>query len=132
LPFFYEAIENEKYECFVNAKTTLPMMYIDDCLKATFQIMDAPSESIKIRTSYNLAALSFTVEELASEIKKHIPNFLITYKPDPRRQSIADTWPHSINDGEARKDWNWQHHFDLKELTNEMLKNLIPKLQKKK
>ena len=101
----------------------MPMMYMDDAIKATIQIMQAPAEEIKIRSSYNLAAMSFTPTEIAAEIKKHIPDFTISYKPD-FRQTIADSWPASIDDSQARADWNWHHEFDLESMTVDMLKNL--------
>ena len=96
---------------------------MDDAIAATIQIMQAPVEQIKIRSSYNLAAMSFTPTEIAAEIKKHIPEFTVTYKPD-FRQKIADSWPASIDDAEARKDWNWKHEFDMEMMTTDMLKNL--------
>ena len=99
------------------------MMYMDDAIKATINIMQADADKIKIRSSYNLAAMSFTPTEIATEIKKHIPNFNITYAPDSRQQ-IADSWPSSIDDSFARKDWGWQHQFDIENMTTEMLENL--------
>ena len=99
------------------------MMYMDDAIRATIEIMQAPAENIKIRSSYNLSGISFTPKEIASEIKKHIPDFTITYKPDFRQQ-IADSWPASIDDSPAREDWGWKHEFDLQEMTNVMLENL--------
>jgi nucleoside-diphosphate-sugar epimerase len=100
----------------------MPMMYMDDAIAATIQIMQAPAEQIKIRSSYNLAAMSFTPTEIAAEIKKHIPEFTITYKPD-FRQKIADSWP-SIDDHQAREDWGWKHEFDLESMTVDMLEHL--------
>lgn len=120
---FHKAIADEHYDCFLSENTELPMMFMDDAINATVNIMAAPSESIKIRSSYNLAAISFTPKEIADSIKKHIPNFTIEYNPD-FRQAIADSWPKSIDDREARKDWNWSHEFDLDAITNEMLTNL--------
>jgi nucleoside-diphosphate-sugar epimerase len=96
---------------------------MNDAIKATIQIMQAKPEDIKIRTSYNLSAINFTPQELSLEIKKHIPDFKITYQPDYRQQ-IADTWPDFINDSFARKDWNWQHEFDLKSMTTDIINNL--------
>ena len=101
-------------------------MYMDDAIKATIQIMQAPKEQIKIRSSYNLAAMSFTPKVIAAEIKKHIPEFEITYKPD-FRQKIADSWPASIDDAEARADWGWNHAFDLEKMTTDMLEHLSEK-----
>ena len=98
-------------------------MYMDDAIRATIEIMKAPTESIKIRSSYNLSGISFTPAEIATEIKKHIPEFMISYKPD-FRQKIADSWPASIDDSSARKDWNWKHKFDITSMTEEMLAHL--------
>ena len=120
---FYKALADKTYECFLSAETKMPMMYMDDAIAATIQIMQAPAEEIKIRSSYNLAAMSFTPTEIAAEIQKHIPEFTVTYKPD-FRQKIADSWPASIDDAEARKDWNWEHKYDLESMTVDMLKHL--------
>ena len=120
---YHKALNDGKYECFVSSETKMPMMYMDDAIAATIQIMQAPAEQIKIRSSYNLAAMSFTPTEIASEIKKHIPEFMISYQPD-FRQAIADSWPASIDDSQARADWNWKHEFDLESMTEDMLKNL--------
>ena len=120
---YFKALEDKKYECFISENTHLPMMYMEDALNATIQLMQADSKDVKIRNGYNLAAMSFTPKEMASEIKKHIPDFEITYKPD-FRQEIADSWPNSIDDSQARKDWNWQHKFDLKAMTEDILKSL--------
>jgi nucleoside-diphosphate-sugar epimerase len=120
---FHKALAEGKYECFLSSETKMPMMYMDDAIKATINIMQADADKIKIRSSYNLAAMSFTPAEIASEIKKHIPNFTITYAPDSRQQ-IADSWPASIDDSFARQDWDWQHQFDIENMTTEMLENL--------
>lgn len=120
---FHKALSDKTYECFLSSETKMPMMYMDDAIAATIQIMQAPVTEIKIRSSYNLAAMSFTPTEIAAEIKKHIPEFTITYEPD-FRQKIADSWPASIDDAEARKDWNWKHEFDMETMTTDMLKNL--------
>jgi nucleoside-diphosphate-sugar epimerase len=120
---YFKAVEDKKYECFLSEKTRLPMMYMQDAVNATIQLMQADASKIKTRTSYNLAAISFTPEEIAAEIKKHIPEFEITYKTD-FRQEIADSWPQVIDDSPARSDWNWNHEFDLSLMTEEMLKNL--------
>ena len=120
---YHKALKAGKYECFLSEETALPMMYMDDAIRATVEIMQAPNESIKIRSSYNLSGVSFTPAEIAKEIKKHIPDFTISYKPD-FRQKIADSWPASIDDSSARKDWNWKHKFDLDSMTVEMLENL--------
>ena len=112
IEIFHEAIKNSEYTSFLAKDAALPMMYMDDAIKATIDIMYAPAENIKIRSSYNLAAISFTPEILAEEIKKHIKDFKISYEPD-FRQSIAESWPYSINDKSAREDWGWDHAFDL-------------------
>ena len=120
---FHKALSDKKYECFLSAETKMPMMYMEDAINASVKIMQADAESIKIRSSYNLAAMSFTPTEIANEIKKHIPDFEITYQPD-FRQKIADSWPASIDDEFARKDWGWKHEFDLSEMAEEMLRHL--------
>ena len=123
---YLDALKKGTYDCFLSENTRLPMMYMNDAVNATIQLMQTPAEKIKVRTSYNLAAISFTPNEIASEIKKHIPEFKITYTPDFRQQ-IADSWPQIIDDTEARNDWNWRHAFDLKSMTEEMLTNLKTK-----
>lgn len=120
---FHKAIAKKKYDCFLSSETKMPMMYMDDAITATIQIMQSPKEQIKIRSSYNLAAMSFTPSEIAEEIKKHIPEFTITYHPD-FRQKIADSWPASIDDSAAREDWNWNHKFDISSMTKDMLDHL--------
>ena len=120
---FYKALSEKKYDCFLSSETKMPMMYMDDAIAATIQIMQAPEEQIKIRSSYNLAAMSFTPTELAAEIKKHIPEFTISYSPD-FRQKIADSWPATIDDSSARKDWGWNHKFDIESMTNDMIEHL--------
>jgi nucleoside-diphosphate-sugar epimerase len=120
---YHKALSDKKYECFLSAETKMPMMYMDDAIRATIAIMEAPADAIKIRSSYNLAAMSFTPTEIATEIKKHIPEFEITYKPD-FRQKIADSWPASIDDSFARKDWGWKHEYNLESMTVDMLEHL--------
>lgn len=120
---YFKALKDKKFECFLSENTRLPMMYMNDAVNATIQIMQANSEDVKIRNGYNLAAMSFTPKEIASEIKKQIPDFEITYKTD-FRQKIADSWPQSIDDSQTRKDWNWQHQFDLTSMTKDILENL--------
>ncbi|WP_431165752.1 NAD-dependent epimerase/dehydratase family protein [Tenacibaculum halocynthiae] len=120
---YFEALKNKNFECFLSENTRLPMMYMKDAIDATIQIMQANPEEIKIRTSYNLGAISFTPKEIANEIKKYVPDFSISYKPD-FRQDIADTWPQIIDDSEARKDWGWKHEFDLASMTNDIISNL--------
>jgi nucleoside-diphosphate-sugar epimerase len=107
----------------LNKETKLPMMYMDDAIEATIKIMDAKPENIKIRSSYNLATMSFTPEEISEEIKKTIPEFSISYKLD-FRQKIADSWPKSIDDSRAREDWGWKHEFDLEKMSKSMLESL--------
>ncbi|KGO89206.1 L-threonine 3-dehydrogenase [Flavobacterium suncheonense] len=123
---YYKALSDKKYTCFLSENTALPMMYMDDAIKATISIMQAPAENIKVRSSYNLSAISFTPKEIAESIKKHIPEFAIDYAPD-FRQAIADSWPASIDDSVARKDWGWQHDFDMERMTSVMLENLAKK-----
>lgn len=120
---YHKAITEGKFTSFLSENSGLPMMYMDDAIKATISIMQAPSENIKIRSSYNLSAMSFTPAEIAEEIKKHYPNFSIDYAPD-FRQKIADSWPASIDDSSAREDWGWQNDFDLESMTTEMFKQL--------
>jgi nucleoside-diphosphate-sugar epimerase len=120
---FYEAVEQQKYTCFLHQDTYLPMMYMPDAIKATIELMEAPAEKISIRTSYNVASMSFSPKEITAAIQQHIPNFAIDYAPD-YRQNIANSWPQSINDDVARNDWNWQHDFDLEKMTGDMLYNL--------
>ena len=120
---FHQAIQHEKYESFLSENTGLPMMYMLDAIRATIELMEAPAEQVKIRSSYNLAGISFTPKQLASEIKKHIPDFEMTYKPD-FRQAIADSWPSSINDSYAQKDWGWELKYDLEKMTSDMIINL--------
>lgn len=123
IDIFHKAVNNEPYECFLKEDATLPMMFMDDAIKATIDLMHADKEDVKVRSSYNLAAISFSPKEIAEAIKKHYPDFKITYKPDFRQQ-IAESWPNSIDDSQARKDWNWKHSFDLEALTKEMIDNL--------
>jgi len=120
---YREALENGNFTCFLKADTKLPMIYMEDAVRATMELMESPIEKIKIRTSYNLAGLSFTPEEIAAEIKKHLPDFTIKYDPD-FRQAIADSWPASIDDNSARTDWGWKPSFDLRKMTKEMLVQL--------
>jgi nucleoside-diphosphate-sugar epimerase len=120
---YHKALSDGEYECFLSSETKMPMMYMDDAIRATIEIMQASEENIRIRSSYNLAAISFTPREIAAEIKKHIPEFEITYKPD-FRQKIADSWPASIDDSSARTDWGWKHDFNMEKMTEVMLENL--------
>jgi len=120
---FWKALQEKKFESFLKPDTYLPMMYMDDAVKATVDLMNAPKEQIKVRSSYNITGMSFCPSEIAAEIKKHIPEFEITYKPD-FRQAIADSWPKSIDDAKAKNEWGWQPKFDLKHMTQDILKNL--------
>jgi nucleoside-diphosphate-sugar epimerase len=120
---YHKALSEGKFECFLSEETRLPMMYMDDAIRATIEIMQVPTEKIKIRSSYNLSGVSFTPKEIAAEIKKHISDFTISYKPD-FRQKIADSWPGSIDDSSARTDWGWKHNYDMDLMTVEMLENL--------
>ncbi len=126
---FHEALKNKKYTSFLSKNTSLPMMYMQDAIDATIGIMEADKTKLRIKNSYNVAGISFTPEQLANEIKKHIPDFKISYKPD-FRQEIANSWPESINDDWAFKDWHWHHKFDLETMTVDMLKNLSKKYNK--
>jgi nucleoside-diphosphate-sugar epimerase len=120
---YLEAVEKKTYTCFLEENTYLPMMYMQDAIKATIDLMHAPKENIKIRTSYNISGMSFSPKEISLEIKKHIPEFTINYKPDSRQQ-IANSWPQSIDDSKAREDWGWSHQYDLQKMTEDMLQNL--------
>jgi nucleoside-diphosphate-sugar epimerase len=120
---YHKAITDGKFTSFLSENTGLPMMYMDDAIKATVSIMQVPSENVKIRSSYNLSGMSFTPAEIAEEIKKHFPDFTIDYEPD-FRQKIADSWPASIDDSEARKDWGWKNDFDMENMTVEMITKL--------
>jgi nucleoside-diphosphate-sugar epimerase len=120
---YFKALKEKKYESFLSADTYLPMMYMDDAVKATLDLMESPAVKVKVRSSYNISAMSFCPAQIASTIKQHIPEFAITYQPD-FRQTIADSWPKSIDDTAARNDWGWQHQFGLEEMTNEILKGL--------
>jgi len=120
---FHEALEEKKYTCFLGEDTYLPMMYMPDAIRATIELMEAPVEKISIRTSYNLSGMSFSPKEIATEIKKHLPEFTISYKPD-YRLAIAQSWPQSIDDSVARKDWGWKEEYDLAAMTKDMFENL--------
>ncbi|OWP85010.1 NAD-dependent epimerase [Flavobacterium davisii] len=126
---YHKAITEGKFTSFLSENSGLPMMYMDDAIKATISIMQAPAENIKIRSSYNLGAMSFTPAQIATEIQKHYPDFTVNYAPDFRQQ-IADSWPASIDDSFARQDWNWQNDFDLESMTIEMFKQLKENIYK--
>ena len=123
---YHKAIKGESFECFLSEHTRLPMMYMEDAIHATLKLMEAPADKITIRSSYNLSGMSFTPAEIAAEIQKQIPNFKITYKPD-FRQDIAQSWPESIDDSQARKDWAWKPKFDLNKMTTDMIAQLKKK-----
>ena len=120
---FHQAIQHGKYESFLSKNTGLPMMYMPDAIRATIELMEAPAEQVKIRSSYNLAGVSFTPKQIAEKVSKHIPNFEMSYKPD-FRQEIADSWPSSIDDTHAQNDWGWKLEYDLEKMTSDMMKNL--------
>jgi len=123
IEIYHEAKEKKKYTSFLEADTKLPMMYMPDAIRATIELMEAPADKLTVRTSYNLAAMSFSPKEIAGSIQKSIPEFKITYKPDYRQQ-IANSWPQSIDDAQARVDWGWKHEYDLDKMTQDMLQNI--------
>jgi nucleoside-diphosphate-sugar epimerase len=125
---YYEAIQHKKYTCFVKEDTKLPMMYMPDCLKATIDLFEADFSKLKHHSDFNVAGMSFTVGEMATEIRKHIPEFKIDYKPD-FRQAIADSWPDSIDDSAARAEWGWKPAYTLASMTVDMLTELKKKLK---
>jgi nucleoside-diphosphate-sugar epimerase len=120
---FHKAFKNKKFTCFLSQNRILPMMYMNDAIKATIGIMEAPTDNIKIRTSYNLSSLHFNPKQLAQEIKKHFKDFKITYQPD-ERDDLAKSWPQSINDFHARNDWGWEPNFNLSQMVNDIILNL--------
>jgi nucleoside-diphosphate-sugar epimerase len=120
---YHDALEVKHYDCFLQKDTYLPMMYMPDAIRATIELMEAPESSISIRTSYNISGMSFSPDEISDEIKKKVPGFTISYKPDYRQQ-IADSWPQSIDDSVARNDWGWKPEYDLERMTVDMLENL--------
>jgi len=125
---FYDAIKTGKYECFLSADIALPMMYMDDAVKATIDLMETEPENVKVRSSYNLGGISFTAAELTEELRKYVPELEVTYKPD-FRQAIAESWPRKISDEQAAKDWGWQDEYDLKKMVKVMYENIKKKLQ---
>lgn len=127
---FHDAILNRRYECFLNKETALPMMYMPDAISATIQMMESPSSDIKIRSSYNLAGICLKPQDIVKEVIKYIPDFKITYNPDFRQQ-IADSWPSSIDDSCAVNDWGWKLKYNLKEMTDDIMRNLTKKYSKK-
>jgi nucleoside-diphosphate-sugar epimerase len=125
---YYKAINKEPFTCFLQEDTALPMMYMEDAVQATLQLMAAPASNIQIRTSYNLSGMSFSPQEIAESIRAHYPEFCLTYAPD-FRQKIADSWPSSINDDSARNDWGWKALYDLPKMTTEILTKLPQNLK---
>ena len=123
IDIYHQAVKDNHYTCFLNSATTLPMMSMDDAIRATIGLMEAPTEQVKIRSSYNLAAISFNPEEITQSIQKHLPDFTIAYQPD-FRQEIADSWPQSIDASKAQEDWGWKHQFNLDAITEVMLKHI--------
>ncbi len=121
---YHAALKEKYYSCFLSADTKLPMLYMPDALRATISLMEAPAEQVKIRGSYNVSGMSFSPKEVAENIQKYIPDFKMAYTENDPRQAIADSWPQSINDSEARSDWGWSHRFDLDAMTKDMLENL--------
>ncbi len=126
---FYGALKEGKYTSFLSDNTYLPMMYMDDAIRATIELMEVDASKLNSRMAYNLSAISFSPKEIGEEIKKHIPNFQLSYVTEDPRQKIADGWPKSIDDSSARSDWGWKHEFDLSKMTEVMLKNLKDKLK---
>jgi len=126
---FYDAVKSKNYECFLKADASLPMMFMPDAIESTIKLMEADAGKLTIRSSYNLGGISFNPEEIANEIKKHIPEFKITYKPD-FRQKIAESWPASIDDSIAHKDWDCKYKYDLAKMTKVMLDEVGKKLKK--
>lgn len=124
---YYHALKDKKYECFLKDDAALPMMFMPDAIRATIDLMETDPAKVKIRSSYNLSAISFNPEEIAGSIRKHIPEFTISYNPD-FRQKIAESWPQSIDDAEARADWGWKHEYDLDAMTDIMLKEIKKKI----
>jgi len=120
---YHKAVQGQPFECFLSADTMLPMLYMDDAIRATLELMFTDPDKIQVRTSYNLAGMSFSPAEVAASIQKHIPDFSISYKPD-FRQAIADSWPQSIDDSKAREEWGWKPRFDLEGMTVDMLMHL--------
>jgi nucleoside-diphosphate-sugar epimerase len=120
---YHKAVQGQHFECFLSADTQLPMLYMDDAIRATLELMFTNPDRIQVRTSYNLAGMSFSPAEIAASIQKHIPGFSISYKPD-FRQAIADSWPQSIDDSKAREEWGWKPNFDLEGMTADMLLHL--------
>ncbi|MGB0861969.1 MAG: NAD-dependent epimerase/dehydratase family protein [Saprospiraceae bacterium] len=127
---FYKAIQENSFECFLGADTMLPMMYMPDAIRGTLELMEAPSDNISVRSSYNISAMSFTPAEIAREIQGHLPDFQMGYKVDDLRQNIANSWSDTIDDSAARQDWNWKEAYSLKDMTADMILNVGKKLKR--
>jgi nucleoside-diphosphate-sugar epimerase len=123
IAIFHAALKGETYECFLGPETTLPMIYMPDAIRATIELMEAPAEKVVIRSSYNVAGVSFNPRELANAIKAKLPAFEIAYKPDSRQQ-IADSWPKSLDDARATADWGWKAKIGVEEMVESMLENV--------
>ncbi len=123
IEIFHDALEEAHYDCFLEKDTYLPMMYMPDAIRATIELMEASAEKISIRTSYNISAMSFSPEEIAAEVKRYVPGFTVNYEPD-YRQAIANSWPQSIDDSVARRDWGWSHEYDIRKMSKDMIDNL--------
>jgi nucleoside-diphosphate-sugar epimerase len=122
---YHEALEEKRYTCFLKENTYLPMMYMPDAIRATIELMEARADKLSVRTSYNVSGMSFSPKEIAASIQEHVPEFSIDYQPD-YRQTIADSWPQSIDDSVANRDWGWKPQYDLNKMTKDMLENLKP------
>lgn len=127
---YQEALDKGSYECFLSENTELPMLYMDDAIRATLELMDAPAENLRVRSSYNLGGLSFAPKDVAESIRQELPEFEISYAENDPRQAIADSWPKSIEDTYAQEDWGWKPKFTLQDVTKVMLENLTPATQK--
>ncbi|GIZ53986.1 NAD-dependent epimerase/dehydratase family protein [Noviherbaspirillum aridicola] len=125
IAIFHAALAGETYRCYLGPDTTLPMIYMPDAIRATIMLMEAPGDTLRVRSSYNVAGVSFSPRELAEAIRRHLPRFAVAYEPD-HRQAIADSWPHSLDDSCARADWGWQARFGLEQMAADMLENLRP------
>lgn len=130
IDIFYHALEGKSYNCFLREDTRMPMMYMPDAIEGTLKLMEAPAHKIRTRFAYNFTAISFTPKEIAEEIQKHIPGFSVAYSPD-RRQNIADTWPRTVDDSAARRDWGWSHTYDLEKMVKDMITHIKEKLEAK-
>jgi nucleoside-diphosphate-sugar epimerase len=126
---FYEAIRHRHYTCFLQGDTRLDMMYMPDAIKAAVELMEADPARLRHRNAFNVTAMNVTPEELAAEIRRHVPEFVLDFRVDPVRQAIADSWPHSLDDSAAREEWDWRPDFDLSAMTRDMLENLRQKLR---